>query len=71
MTLLLPQPTPAEIKAARLVAHLTQREAAALMGLHWQAISYAENGHRPLPLAAWTLFLLATGHHSGYRLKAR
>lgn len=63
-------PTGAQIKAARLAANLTQAEAAELIGLHWQAISYAENGHRDLPLAAWAVFLLATGQHSGYRLTA-
>lgn len=63
-------PTAADIKAARMATGLTQAQAAALVGLHWQAISYAENGHRPLPFAAWALFLLATGQHSGYVLKA-
>ncbi len=67
--LLLPQPTGPEVKAARLAAGLTQAEAAEIMGLHWQAVSYAENGHRPLPLAAWVVFLLVTGQHSGYSLK--
>lgn len=68
--LLAAPPTADDIKAARIAANLTQAEAAALVGLHWQAISYAENGHRPLPLAAWAVLLLATGQHSGYCLKA-
>lgn len=67
--ILLQQPTGTEIKTARQAANLTQAEVADLVGLHWQAISYAENGHRPMPLAAWALFLLVTGQHGGYALK--
>ena len=67
--LLTAPPTVADIKAARLAAGLTQAQVAELVGLNWQAVSYAENDHRPLPLAAWSLFLLATGQHSGYALK--
>ena len=66
--LLSAQPTGAQVRAARLAANLTQAQAADLVGLHWQAISYAENGHRPMPLAAWSLLLLATGQHGGYAL---
>lgn len=72
LTALLPEPATGEaIKAARLAAGLTQADAAALLGFpSWQAFSYWENEHRPMPLAAWALFLLATGQHSGYALKA-
>ena len=57
------QPTPADIKAARLAAGLTQPDAAALV--HAAAKTWknweSEGGEaRKIPLAAWELFLIKT-----------
>ncbi|OLP04506.1 hypothetical protein BLL52_4266 [Rhodoferax antarcticus ANT.BR] len=35
----------------------------------FQTWNYWERGHRPMPLAMWTVFLLATGQHSDYVLQ--
>lgn len=52
-------PTPAEIKAARLAAGLTQREAAALVHRNdYRRWSEWENGHVQMPPAEWELFNL-------------
>lgn len=54
-------PTPAEVKAARLDAGLTQVQAAALV--HWgdyRRWSERERGLVPMPPAEWELFLLKT-----------
>jgi DNA-binding transcriptional regulator YiaG len=62
------QPTPEEIAEARLRAGLTQKEAALLV----HAKSYRtwqdwEAGKNRMPLAAWELFLIKTGHRDGQR----
>jgi DNA-binding transcriptional regulator YiaG len=58
----LTQPTPEQVKAARTEAGHTQAQAAALV----HAGSYRswqdwERGQRPMPLAAWELYLIKTG----------
>lgn len=66
----LKQPAPAEIRAARLEAGLTQAEAAELVHAgsgsrrertwqHWEADPSSPESRR-MPLAAWELFLLKT-----------
>jgi DNA-binding XRE family transcriptional regulator len=42
------------VKAARLKANLTQECVAELAGIHWQTVSYIENGR--FPCSAITLF---------------
>ena len=57
------QPTPAEIKAARTAAGLTQSQAAALVhaGLKtWQNWESESGEGRKIPLASWELFLIKT-----------
>lgn len=57
------QPTPTEIKAARVAAELTQTEAATLVhaGLKtWQNWESDGDAGRKIPLAAWELFLIKT-----------
>jgi putative transcriptional regulator len=59
------QPTPAEIRAAREAAGLTQTAAAALVHAelrtwqHWESSAGADD-RRAMPLAAWELFLIKT-----------
>jgi DNA (cytosine-5)-methyltransferase 1 len=62
----LKQPTPAEIRAAREAAGLTQSEAAGLVHAasyrtwqNWEAAE-SEPGHRQMGLAEWDLFLRLT-----------
>lgn len=66
-------PAPAEVRAARLAAGLTQAAAALLVAdvaveraeRTWQNYE-AEPGkshHRTIPLATWELFLILTGQH--------
>lgn len=57
------QPAPAEIKAARVAAGLTQTQAAALVhaGLKtWQNWESETGEARRIPLASWELFLIKT-----------
>lgn len=57
------QPSPSEIKSARITAGLTQTEAAALVyaGLKtWQNWESEGGEARKIPLAAWELFLIKT-----------
>lgn len=57
------QPTPTDIKTARVAAGLTQTEAAALVhaGLKtWQNWESEGGESRKIPLAAWELFLIKT-----------
>jgi DNA-binding XRE family transcriptional regulator len=67
-----PDPTPAQIIEARQAIGWTQDKCAAQVGVRlrtWAAYE-AESGpnHRRIPIAAWTLFLLATGQHEEYKL---
>jgi hypothetical protein len=69
--LLLPSPTGAELKAARLVAGLSQSAAAELVGYTRRGWQDAEASTTPkLQAATWTFFLLATSQHTGYVLRA-
>lgn len=56
------QPTPQEIKEARIKAGLTLREAGNLVGIkkqqHWQRFETDGKSNRPIPLHKWELFLL-------------
>jgi DNA (cytosine-5)-methyltransferase 1 len=57
------QPSPTEIKSARLEAGLTQTEAATLVhaGLKtWQNWESETGESRKIPLASWELFLIKT-----------
>jgi putative transcriptional regulator len=59
------QPSPAEIRAAREAARLTQTAAAELVHAelrtwqHWESTADADD-RRAMPLASWELFLLKT-----------
>lgn len=57
-------PTPAQIRAARAAASLSQAEAAALCGAGRRSWAAWEGGERPIPPSRWRLFLLTveTGH---------
>lgn len=61
----LKHPTPAEIRAARKAADLTQTAAAALVHAalrtwqHWESAA-GDDDARAMPLASWDLFLLKT-----------
>jgi DNA-binding transcriptional regulator YiaG len=75
------QPTPAEIRAIRKAASLTQAQAAALVSTAQGKSSYrawqgyeAEIGqpdHRAIPLASWELFLLLTNQHPSMLIKQK
>ena len=54
-------PTPAEIRAARQAAGLTQAAAAALVQAGLRSWSHWENGDRRMPAATWELFRLKAG----------
>lgn len=59
--MVLKQPTPAEIVAAREAAGLTQAQAAELVHLGAQPRwAEYENGKHPIDLARWELFLIKT-----------
>jgi putative transcriptional regulator len=65
-------PSPADIRAARDAAGLTQAQAAESVGLgageRWAEY---ENGKRSPDVARWALFLLLTGQHPGFKLSRR
>lgn len=75
------QPTPAEVKAARKAAKLTQADAALLVAdvsetraeRTWQnyEATLGTKGHRAIPLATWELFLLLTAQHPRLSLAQR
>lgn len=74
------QPSPKEVRMARLSANLSQAQAAQLVSgalsqpyRTWQGYEVAEGkaGHRAIPLATWELFLLLTDQHASYRLVPR
>ena len=55
-------PTPEEIKAARLTAGLTQAEAGAVVhSPSRRAWQNWERGESKIPMAEWELFLIKTG----------
>lgn len=54
-------PTPKQLKAARLAAGLTQKQAAEIVGAQERAWQYYEAG-RPIPHCKWRIFLLETGN---------
>lgn len=66
------QPSPADVRAARERAGLTQEQAARVVSpggdnvyrvwQNWEA-GEGTNNHRVIPLASWELFLLMTGQH--------
>jgi DNA-binding XRE family transcriptional regulator len=57
------QPTPQQLKALRLAAGLTQKQAAELVGAQERSWKYYEAG-RPIPYSKWRIFLLETGSPS-------
>lgn len=65
--LLLPAPTPDQVRAARHAAGHTQAQAAALMGYRsGLRVSKIELGTETCDTRSWTLYLLATGQHPAY-----
>jgi hypothetical protein len=62
------------IKAARVAAGLSAREAAALVGVTtvtWQRWEGQSARSTEIPYAHWNLFLLLVGAHSEFTLRAR
>lgn len=57
-------PSPEAIRAARLAAGHSQKQAAALVhrGSHLAWLRW-EAGQHPMPAAEWELYLLKTGQH--------
>lgn len=53
-------PTPADIKSRRLMAGLTQTQAAALVGTKLRGWQYWEAGARHMPSGLWELFVIKT-----------
>ena len=51
-------PTPAEIIASRHAAGLTQRQAAAEIGMSWRAWQQWEYGRARMPAPAWAVHRL-------------
>ena len=67
--LVLPEPTPAEVRAARDRAGISQAQAASLAGLQDKARwSEYERGARQIDGARWALWLLSVGLHPAARL---
>lgn len=70
--LLTAPPTPAEVRAARLAAGLSQPQMAELLGLHsHRTVQAWEAGQNPVTPGLWALFLLAVNKHTNYALKKR
>lgn len=70
--LLLPAPTPAEVRAARAAAEHTQEQTAAAMGYRSKMrVSEIERGVADCDPARWALYLLATGQHPTHRAVAK
>lgn len=72
---LLEQPSSEAVREARLLAGLTQSQAAQLVSSAqgqpyrtWQGYEAKEGsrGHRAIPAATWSLFLLLTEQHPAY-----
>ena len=55
------QPTPADVKSARIAAGLTQTRAAAVIHKKLLAWQRYESGDRAMDAAYWELFLIKTG----------
>ena len=55
------QPTPADVKSARISAGLTQKQAAELIHKKLLAWQRYESGDRAMDAAYWELFLIKTG----------
>lgn len=73
----LDQPTPQQVKQARVAAGLTQTQAALLISPSetkpyrtWQnyETEIGEDGHRAIPRGIWELFLLVTDQHPQFKL---
>ena len=63
--------TPANIMAKRQSVNLSQQAAADLIGYSRRGWQDAEAGKTKMHPAAWALFLLATGQHSGWVVASR
>lgn len=70
--MILAQPTPEAVKAAREKAGQTQEQAASSAGLssrvRWTEY---ENGTRQMEATRWTLYLLETGQHPTHKVIRR
>lgn len=55
------QPTPADVKSARVAAGLTQKQAAAVIHKTLLAWQRYESGDRSMDCALYELFMLKTG----------
>ena len=55
------QPTPADVKSARVAAGLTQKQAAAVIHKKLLAWQRYESGDRSMDCALYELFMLKTG----------
>ncbi len=60
INLLLPTPSPEDIKAARARAGLTQTQAGAMVGVAMRTWQDWEAGIAPMPRAIWSLFSIAS-----------
>ena len=61
------QPTPADVKSARISAGLTQKQAAELIHKKLLAWQRYESGDRAMDAAYWELFLIKTGQTDAER----
>ena len=61
------QPTPADVKSARISAGLTQKQAAELIHKKLLAWQRYESGDRAMDAAYWELFLIKTGQADAER----
>ena len=61
------QPTPADVKSARIEAGLTQKKAAAVIHKTLLAWQRYESGDRAMDAAYWELFLIKTGQTDAER----
>lgn len=57
------KPQPAQIKAARKMARLTQTQAAQMVGVTLRNWQYWESGTSKMPQAAWEIFQIKVNHH--------
>ena len=65
------QPTPADVKSARVAAGLTQKQAAAVIYKKLLAWQRYESGDRAMDAAYWELFLIKTGQSAERERKFR
>ena len=61
------QPSPADVKSARIEAGLTQKKAAAVIHKTLLAWQRYESGDRAMDAAYWELFLIKTGQTDAER----